>query len=453
MDKNGIIERALSQKELDIIKRIRNREIEISVIGLGHVGLPLALSFASAGFHVVGVDTNHSYVNELNNGCIHFYEPGLKELLIKSIETDKFIALTPEMNGHESDVYIITIGVNIDETFHPDLRILKKILEEIKVKKNNLIIVRSTVPPGTFDDIVMPALFQADEKMELDTDFFAAFVPERIAEGKALEELRKLPELIGVYSEVAGLYAGTLFKLLDKNKQVIVCDPFEAEYAKLFCNTYRYVNFALANQFALMIAREKADVDPFNIINICNHNYPRANIAKPGLVGGYCMSKDGFILTQDPQGNFIADAWRLNEFLPSYVAQQVKREAEFEKRIVVLGRTFKRDSDDLRYSPADKLIKVLRNLGLEVFWNDPNLKEEEVDPEFRDKSYLSMGDIVNESEEKDLVLVIAMNHSEYEYPLFWQSLNPETIIYDIWSLLPEIISRELPCYKIFGRDF
>jgi UDP-N-acetyl-D-mannosaminuronic acid dehydrogenase len=435
-----------------VVRKYLSKDIKIAVIGLGHIGLPLAVSLANAGYDVTGIDTNHAIAIELNEGRIRSTktETGLEEALSKALENKKFEALIPDLVEEDwFDVYFVTIGVNIDENFHPDLTSLKSVLQQIKFNPTyTLIIIRPTVPVGTFNRIVLPTLeIEAQKQGIRKYEYSAVYVPERLAEGKALEEIKTLPEVVGTTRELSFALTNILFKSIGtEEKKVRRCLPEEAEYVKLFCNTFRYVNFALANQFALLT---KNGIDPYRVIDLCNSDYHRAQIPRPGLVGGYCLSKDGFLLTQDPQGNFIADAWRLNEFLPSYIVDKVmnynKNVHQNKAQVVVLGRTFKKDSDDMRLSPADKVYKIFKNYGIDVKWIDPYLHN--------DDNTASMEEIEYHSANDSYILVVAMNHTIFSKVEFYKKIGFNITIFDCWNVVPIATHALGPVVLLFGRDF
>lgn len=361
----------------ELLVKIETKRFNLVIIGLGRVGLPLAVSFALAGIKTIGVDINEKLVKLINEGNAPFYEEGLDEAL-KTAVTSGYLSATKSSNDviNYGDVFIIATGTPLTEDNYPDYTQLISALKQLAMTKlkGKLIIVRSTVAPGTLENIVKPLLEVSGLKAGI--DFGLAIVPERIVEGKALYEIKTLPEIIGGINEISSQLVVALFKHLNPNKKLIITKPIIAELSKLFLNVYRYVNFALSNEFALI--SEQYGVDVREVIRVANEDYPRGGIPMPGFAGGPCLSKDGFYLLQkNAFPELIITAWRLNEFLPQYVANRViesirKLGLDVNKvNIGVLGLAYKRDIDDLRYSPAKKLVDYLKNSDSKCLFMTP----------------------------------------------------------------------------------
>jgi len=411
----------------ELLSRVVNKDFKLVFVGLGRVGLPLAVSFALVGIKTVGVDVNEELVKLINEGKAPFYEEGLGEALKTAVGSGYLSAINDVDNViNYGDVFIIAVGTPLTENNYPDYTQLISALNSLAKSElmGKMVIVRSTIAPGTLENVVKPLLEESG--LRAGVDFGLAVVPERIAEGKALYEIRALPEIIGGINEISSQIAAALFRHLNSNKKLIITRPIVAELAKLFLNVYRYVNFALANEFALIAEQYGADAK--EVIRVANEDYPRGGIPMPGFSGGPCLSKDGYYLLQKnifPE--FIMMAWRLNEYLPQYVANrvvEVMRKLDldiFKVNIGVLGLAYKRDIDDVRYSPAKKLVEYLEKLGLRVLVHDPYIK----------------GTIpLEEVLEKSHVIIIAVNHSQFMY--IEETINRYknvVLVYDVWGII------------------
>lgn len=426
----------------ELLSRVVSKDFRLVVVGLGRVGLPLAVSFALVGIKTVGVDVNEELVKLINEGKAPFYEEGLGEAL-KTVISGGYLSAINDVDNviDYGDVFIIAVGTPLTENNYPDYTQLISALKPLAKSKlrGKMVIIRSTIAPGTLENVVKPLLEESG--LRAGVDFGLAVVPERIAEGKALYEIRALPEIIGGINEISSQIAAALFRHLNSNKKLIITKPIVAELAKLFLNVYRYVNFALANEFALIAEQYGADAK--EVIRVANEDYPRGGIPMPGFSGGPCLSKDGYYLLQKnifPE--FIMMAWRLNEYLPQYVANRVVEVMRklgldiFKVNIGVLGLAYKRDIDDVRYSPAKKLVEHLEKLGLRVLVHDPYIK-----------GTLPLEEVL----EKSHVIIIAVNHSQFMN--IEEAINRYknvVLVYDVWGIINKEKLRKDIKYLAFG---
>lgn len=269
-------------------------------------------------------------------------------------------------------------------------------------------------------------------------DFALAVCPERILEGKAIEEIHNLPEIIGGVNEISNKIAKTVFLGINSKKDILFTSPTGAELAKLFTNIYRYNIFALANEFAIWA--EHYGVDGNEIIKIANYNYDRCNIPIPGFAGGPCLSKDStFLANNIAFASIVSAAWKLNESIPQHVVSNLKKLVGnlFGKKIAVLGLSFKSGSDDLRNSPSVKLVEILKSTGAIVHVHDPFVK--------------TTDDIQTTLESAELV-IIATNHKNFQdYVDLINRAKPE-IIYDVWGMFQKNAFPDSKYIK-FGESF
>ena len=409
---------------MDLLEKIENGDFKLSIVGIGRVGLPLGLTFAKSGVSVVGLDVNEDLVKKVNSKKSPFKEAGLQEALDS---VDNFHATTDENEVNETDIIILTVGTPLTEHMKPDYSQLRKALSFIgdMSLKNKMIIMRSTASPGTMEKVIKPFL-ENETGLKSGKDFGLAVCPERIVQGYALEEIKDLPEIIGALDEESFKIASKLFKKINPDKTIIKTNPNSAELAKLFSNVYRYVNFALANEFGMLC--EIYGEDANEVIKTANKDYKRNKIPVPGLAGGPCLSKDGYYLTKDLYfPDFISTAWKVNESIPQYIINNVKKTIGAEtlhgKKIGVLGKAFKSDIDDDRYSPAQRLIDLLENENAEVTIHDPYFEETS-----------SLKEALNND-----VVILAMNHSDFKG--IEDEINDvcgdDCLVVDCWNVLDE----------------
>jgi UDP-N-acetyl-D-mannosaminuronic acid dehydrogenase len=348
----------------------------VVVGGAGHVGLPLSLTFAQAGLRVGIFDIAQDTLDRVAGGEMPFVENGADELLREVLATDRLeLSASPELINRAA-VVVVVIGTPIDEFLNPSMAIFERTVDQLAphLTGGTLVVLRSTVYPGT-TAYVTQAL--ADRGLKLDV----AFCPERIAEGHALEEITSLPQIIGADEKRAGDRAEELFKRL--GVQTIRTTTKEAELAKLFTNTWRYMKFAVANQF-FMIA-DAAGVDYNNVLHAIRHDYPRAiDLPGPGFAAGPCLLKDTMQLASFTPDHFPLgqSAMQVNEGLPAYIVEAMERRLGSlrGKTVGLLGMAFKAESDDIRSSLSYKLRKLLAWKGAHVLCTDPYVQDDRLLP-------------------------------------------------------------------------
>jgi UDP-N-acetyl-D-mannosaminuronic acid dehydrogenase len=380
--------------------------------GAGHVGLPLALSFADAGLGVGIYDTNQAVLDEIAAGRAPFVETGVEEMLARVLASGRLqLSADAEILGRTSNV-VVVIGTPIDEFLSPSMSIFDRMVEQVAphLVEGALLILRSTVYPGTTRHVAQSL---AARGLAVDV----AFCPERIAEGHALEEIRSLPQIIGTETERAAARAEILFRYLAAD--IIHVRPDEAELAKLLTNTWRYLKFAAANQF-LVIAAD-AGIDYNQVLRAVRTNYPRAaDLPGPGFAAGPCLFKDTMQLAAYTRDRFPLGqaAMQVNEGLPAFVvdAMTTRFGALEGRRVGLLGMAFKAESDDPRASLSYKLRKLLLWRGAEVLCSDPYI----ADPRFVD-----LNRVMTEAE----IIVIGAPHRIYQtLPLADRDLV------DVWGI-------------------
>ena len=405
-----------------LIDKIQNKQAVFVVVGLGRVGLPLSSVLANSGFNVIGIDVDENKLESVRNSKCPFFDPPLQESLEKSIGSGR---LTVSKTLQEKvDVIFLTVGTPSSTEGSVDYSQLYTAIDEICSINllQKLIILRSTLPPKTTEDIIIP-LLENKTNLKCGKDFALAVCPERILEGKAIKEIYDLPEIIGGVNEISNKIAKEVFLKINNKKEILFTTPTGAELAKLFTNIYRYNIFALANEFAVW--SEYYGVDGTEIIKIANHNYERCNIPIPGFAGGPCLSKDStFLANNIAFASIISAAWKLNESIPVHVVNNLKKLSGnlFDKKIAVLGIAFKKGSDDLRNSPSVKLVDILKATGAQIHIHDPHVKNTETL-----EQVLISPDIV----------IIATNHKEFSNIKEQIKNSQPKLIYDVWGLFSQ----------------
>jgi UDP-N-acetyl-D-mannosaminuronic acid dehydrogenase len=385
-------------------------KLDLLVIGGGgHVGLPLALAFADSGLKVGIYDINNETLEKINRGVMPFKEEGAGSILKKVINKDLFTFDGPEVISN-AKIIVVVIGTPVDEHLNPKFDLMKKFFVDLMgfFKNGQTIILRSTVFPGTTQK-VHDLFAEQGKKVNI------SFCPERVAEGKAIKEIRELPQIISGVDDKAVKAATKLFRIINKN--LLVLSPIEAEIAKLFTNAYRYINFSIANQF-YMISKDHG-LDFYRIYDAVTRDYARASsFPRPGFTAGPCLLKDTMQLASFNNNNFFLghSAMLINEGLPNYVVNMIKSRHELKRlKVGILGMAFKGGSDDKRESLAYKLKKICEVECKKVYCSDVYIN---------DPGFVSSGELVKKSD----IVIIGAPHSEY-----LKLRIPQKKLLDVWG--------------------
>jgi UDP-N-acetyl-D-mannosaminuronic acid dehydrogenase len=389
--------------------KIKTQKVVV-VGGCGHVGLPLAIALADKGFYVEALDIDELKNKEVNEGRMPFLEEGAGEKLQNVLKSGHFNATSSRDCIESAEFIIAIIGTPVDEHLNPDPESIIRVLFELKphFRTNQLLILRSTVFPGVTKRV--------EEWVANNVPgMTVTFCPERIAEGKAMEELYSLPQIIGARDELAAKWASQLFSKLTDS--VIVTTPEEAELAKLFTNAWRYIKFAAVNQFFMMANDYGIDFE--KVRNAVSQDYPRAaDMPSAGFAAGPCLFKDTMQLAAFSNNTFALghSSMLVNEGLPLYVVQQIEKKYDLKNLTVgILGMSFKPEVDDKRSSLSYKLRRILQFKAKDVICSDPFV----VDPKLVNlEMVLSKSDLI----------IIGTPHSQYKKIEFKQP------VIDVWNL-------------------
>jgi UDP-N-acetyl-D-mannosaminuronic acid dehydrogenase len=340
----------------------------VVVGGCGHVGLPFGMVLADHGMQVVLLDIDQAKVASINEGKMPFLEAGAEALLPRLIGKTLVATTDPECLRN-AEVVISVIGTPVDEHLNPTVSALYRSLDDLieYVPDGSLLVLRSTLYPGV-------TRLLKDRIDERKREIHVAFCPERIAEGRAIEELTSLPQIISAFEPVAMAKAREIFSQIAPS--IIELEPLEAELAKLFTNSWRYLNFAASNQFYMLA--ESYGLDFYRIYNAVTQEYPRMrSFARAGFAAGPCLLKDTLQLSAFSSNNFFLGhaAMLVNEGLPNFIVSQLRAEGLSRSTVAILGMAFKGDSDDNRSSLSYKLKKLLQVEARNVLCTDPLISD------------------------------------------------------------------------------
>ena len=383
----------------------------VVVGGCGHVGLPLAIILASKKLKVVAFDTNTQVVATVNSGKMPFDEPGAPEVLTEVLRTKLFSASSDKKLVSTAEHVVVVIGTPVDEHLNPDPEVVPNAVAQLLdvLKDGQHLVLRSTVYPGV-TKLVEKVIAGSGKKIDV------SFCPERIAEGKAVEELIALPQIISARTTHAVDRAKSLFSNLISN--MIVVSPEEAELAKLFTNTWRYIKFAAANQ--LYTIANDFGVDFERVRHAITTDYPRAaDMPGAGFAAGPCLFKDTMQLAAFNNNNFTLghSSMMINEGLPLYLVSRIEKNYDLSKMTVgVLGMAFKAESDDIRSSLSYKLKRILKFKAQSVICADALVSD--------DETLIGEAELIDRA---DLV-VIGAPHKRYA------SMPISKPVIDIWNI-------------------
>lgn len=344
---------------------------KITILGLGYIGLPTAITLADAGFPVYGFDVSSSVIDTLKSGKIHIVEPGLQEAFTRAVKAGNLTFGTEML---PADVFYIAVPTpfykNNDGKHKADLKYVMSAGEMIAkvITDDNLVILESTVPPGTTNLLAETICQNCDISKE---SLLVAHCPERVIPGKMLEELKNNDRIIGAKNPKAADIAADIYKTVLEKGKCLITDDITAEMCKLTENTFRDVNIAFANELSIIC--DKMNIDVFELIKLANC-HPRVNVLTPGVgVGGHCIAVDPwFIYEQFPaEAKVILASRTRNEQKPRFVANKVLSLTDKTATIGVLGLSYKPNVDDLRESPSIELCHILQDKGMNVLACEP----------------------------------------------------------------------------------
>lgn len=414
--------------------------MKISVVGLGYVGLPLSVLLARK-FNVVGFETNQEKVKAINSGESPIEEPGLEDLLREAINSGRFKASSNEEDLLDTTVKIITVGTPFDSlTNLVDYSQLRSSLEIVtrNLHKGDLMILKSTVPPGTTSHLVKEYIKKAG--LEVPKHIGLVYSPERIIEGQAISDFQTLPKIIGASDDCSYMMAREILCSIGGSvKRVSSLET--AEMVKLVDNYTRYVELGLTNEIALM--SEKIGVDVMELLNAAKLEYPRnSGLLVPGPgVGGSCLNKDPFILqsfmsAKDLGLKMVESAKNVNYSMPHHVVEIARSYGCCRNSVLIAGVAFKGDTDDTRFSPALQIADELAKNNYSVKFTDPFVRNSELD---------LPNDLYEAALGQD-ILIVTSDHREYQaldLERLKHSMNEKPLIIDTKAIIDRNSAKDI----------
>src|SRR5919197_3894117 len=393
-------------------------EASVAVIGLGRVGLPLALSFADRGLQTIGVERQQTVLDQLAARQMPFSETGTQQLLERVVDDCRLELTRAGQDAGRADHIVLTLHTPAHVHIEIDISHVRGVVDDLLpvLREGRSLILRSTVAPGTTEWVA--GYIEQRRGFRVGEDLFVSHVPERIAENHFLEEIASLPCIVGGVGDASSARAAELFEVF--GTRIVQTTPVEAELAKIWTNVLRYAQFALPN--LLMMECEQHGANVFEVVDLINRDYPRGGIAQPGLTAGTCLRKD-FVFSEERSSapGMLLAVSRVHETVPLFLVEGLKRRLGGTLRdckVAVLGLTFKRDSDDVRDSLSSKVIRLLERELAHVSRHDPYVPEGTESLE----SALAGADAV----------VVATNHSAYDRVL--PQLPKSALLVDPWNV-------------------
>jgi len=371
---------------------------DVSIVGLGRVGLPLALSFADRGLTVLGIDNDPARLEAVRTGTMPFGETGAQALLDRVQASGRLSLSDSVVDAANARHIVITLGTPSFSHIEIDMRDIRAALDDLLpvLEPGHALVLRSTIAPGTTEFVA--GYLAKHRDLRIGTEVFVAHAPERIAAGRFLEEIDTLPCIIGGVGETSGEVVGRLFEVF--NAPIVQTTPTQAELAKIWTNILRYTQFALPN--LLMMDCEKYGANVFDVIELINRDYPRGGIAQPGLTAGTCLRKDfAFSEERSNSPGMLLAVSRVNESVPLFLVEGLKRRlgSLSGRKVAVLGLAFKADTDDERDSLAHKLVRLLERELADVAAHDPHVATPTA----------GLTDVITDAD----AVIVAANHTEF----------------------------------------
>jgi len=408
-----------------------NASPDVAVVGLGRVGLPLALSFADRGLRVLGIDRDGERLQAVAAGRMPFQETDTDELIAR-VHASKRLSVSERVaDAARADAIVLTLGTPSFSHIEIDMRDIRSALDDLlpHLRPGHTIVLRSTIAPGTTEFVA--GYLERQRGLRAGVDVHVAHVPERIATGKFLAEIDTLPCIVGAVessdgASASGEHVARIFEAFDA--PIVQTTPVQAELAKIWANILRYTHFALPN--LLMMDCEQYGANVFEVIDLINRDYPRGGIAQPGFTAGTCLRKD-FTFSEERSNapGMLLAVSRVNESVPHFLVQGIKRrspEASLNgRKVAVLGLAFKGNTDDERDSLAHKLIRLLERELADVAVHDPLVAS----------PTQSLEETLHEAN----VVVVAANHDAFEPRETRAAIgalsSPDALVVDPWNHL------------------
>ncbi len=423
-------------------KLINKKKAKVGIIGLGYVGLPIGVLTARKGFKTIGFDIQQKRVDMVNNG-INYMGDVKDHELEEAVEDQMLWATTDYSYIAECDVICIAVPTPLDQFKQPNTVYVENSTKDIAkyITENTLVILESTTYPGTTEEIILPLL--ENSGLKVGRDIFLSFSPERIDPGNKTYNTENTPKIVGGVTKTCTEITKSFYENILDAEVFEVSTPKVAEMEKIFENTFRNINIGLVNEMAILC--NKMDIDIWEVIDAASTKPYGFMPFYPGPgIGGHCIPIDPFYLTWkarefDYHTRLIELSGEINNYMPEYVLERVMKMLNKNQKalngadVLLLGVSYKKDIDDLRESPALKIINNLEKHGANVCYNDPHVDSFE----HRNSKYESVE--LNKIEEFDIV-IITTDHSDYDYK---KIVEESKMVFDTRNATKEINSEKI----------
>lgn len=429
----------------NLLKRIENKSLSVGVIGLGYVGLPLAVEIAKSGFKTVGFDIVKEKVEMINQGCNYISDIKDEDLkcvvdkkMLRAIDSFEFVA--------QMDFIIICVPTPLDIHQQPDITYIRNSVTEVGryLKKNSVVVLESTTYPGTTREVALPLLEEMSH-LECEKDFYLGFSPERIDPGNETFKTSNTPKVVGGVGDDATIVISTAYRAFLDSSIFEVSSPEVAEMGKILENTYRNINVALVNEFAMLC--NKMGIDIWEVIEVAKtkpYGF-QAFYPGPGL-GGHCIPIDPYYLTWKAREysfhtSMIESAMMINDRMPEYCVERTIQllnkngKSIRDAKILVLGVAYKADINDYRESPAIEVMLLLEKQGAIIDYYDPYIREYEKNG----RKYVGLNNIDAALVSSFDMVLITTGHKVVDYEMISQNGR---IVFDLRNAMKDIKNRE-----------
>lgn len=428
-----------------LLKKIAEREIVVGVIGLGYVGLPLAVEKAKAGFKTIGFDVQESKVKLVNEG--HNYIGDVVDCDLKRLVEEKVLRATSDFSFiKDVDFIAICVPTPLDKHQQPDISYVKSSVEQVSkyLKKNTMVVLESTTYPGTTEELVKPILEQGSG-LKCGEDFYLGFSPERVDPGNLIYKTKNTPKVVGGIGKDATEVISAMYRAVLEGEVYEVSSPTIAEMEKILENTYRNINIGLINELAILCHEMKINL--WEVIDAAKtkpYGF-QAFYPGPGL-GGHCIPLDPYYLSWKAREygfhtSMIESSMMINDRMPEYTVERAgeilnqHRKPLNGSQILVLGVAYKQDIDDYRESPALKVIEEFKKKGAIVEFYDPYIAEYK----YKGQNYTGISDINPEIIAKYDLICITAAHTKVDYDMIQKNAQ---VIFDTKNVMKNFAERE-----------
>lgn len=423
----------------NLLAKIRAKQATSAIIGLGYVGLPLAVEQAKKGFTVLGIDQSQKRIEEVHRG--QSYTPDVSSSDLEEVMKKRRLSVTQQFDGlSEVDIITICVPTPLDKNKKPDISYIEHVIEQSlpHLKKDQLMILESTTYPGTTEEIILPRV--KERGFKIGENFFLAFSPERVDPGNPKYKLKDIPKVVGGVTPQCTMLAKSFYESFLGSPVFTVSSPRAAEMTKLLENVFRIVNVSLVNELAMLC--ERMGIDIWEVIQAAATKPFGFMPFQPGPgMGGHCIPIDAFYLSSkakeyDFTTRFIELAGEINDHMPEYIVQRVGEILNEHSKpirganILQLGIAYKGDVGDIRESPALKIAGALMQRGAQLSYHDPQVPQVQIDGH----SYTSRPLTAESIQESDLIL-ITTNHSTVDYDLV---VRHASLTYDTRNALKDL---------------